>query len=120
MPEAFEQGSRTGNDSIGPKELTMLARRIVTTTAALLVIFASLGYAASPEYNSVGRDMYGNTVEQNEAMQLRGVQEKTRFAQERSSTEIAVRTPRVRSLIPVAVVLTVLALAGTVIYRTRS
>jgi hypothetical protein len=94
--------------------------RRIFTTAAVLVIFAGFGHAAPPEYNAVGRDMYGNTVEQNDAIRLRGTQEKARFAQETSSAESAENIARLRSLIPGAVLLTVLALFGAVVYRARS
>ena len=93
--------------------------RRLFTTAAVLVIFSGFGHAAPPEYNHIGRDMYGNTVEQNEAIRLRGTQEKARFAQETSSSENAEFDAGLRSLIPGAVLLAVLALTVAVIYRAR-
>ncbi len=88
-------------------------------TAAALVVFSSFGHAQTHEYNSAGRDMYGNTVEQNEAMRLRGTEEKARFDRETTSVENAENDARLRSLIPGGVFLTILAIAGAVVYRTR-
>jgi len=95
-----------------------MTRRFVHTAAAL-VIFSGFGHAQTHEYNNVGRDMYGNTVEQNDAIRLRGTEEKARFARETTSLESTENDARLRSLIPGAVFLTILAVAGAVVYRTR-
>jgi hypothetical protein len=95
-----------------------MIRRFITTAAAL-VIFSGVGHAAPPEYNNSGRDMYGNTALQNEAIQLRGAQEKARFAQETSSKESAEDDGQLRFLIPGAVLMTVVAFGVAVAYRIR-
>ena len=110
--------SGPGTTRSAPMEMTTMNRQFFYTVGAL-VIFSGFGHALPPEYNSVGRDMYGNTAVQNEAIRLRGTEEKARFAQQSNSTEIAENTARLRSLIPGAVFLTILVVAGAIIYRTR-
>jgi hypothetical protein len=95
-----------------------MLRKLLYTSAAV-VLFAGLGHAVPPEYNAAGRDMYGNTVEQNEAIRARGAAEKARLAQDKTREDRAETYERLRSLIPGAVILTVLALAGAVVLRTR-
>jgi hypothetical protein len=103
---------------VGPREMMTMARRFIYTAVAL-VIFSGLGRAGTPEYNNAGRDMYGNTVEQNDAIRLRGTEEKARFAHDTNATEKAENLERLRSLIPGAVLLTVFALGGAVAYKSR-
>lgn len=95
-----------------------MTRRFLHTAAAL-VVFSGFGHALPPEYNGAGRDMYGNTAAQNDAIQLRGTEEKARFARETTSQESSENDARLQALVPGAILLTVLVVTGAVVYRTR-
>lgn len=87
-------------------------------TAAMLAMLSDVGHARADEYNTQGRDMYGNTADQNEAIRLRGAQEKARFAQEKTSRETVENTAWFYSVIPGAALLVVfVAVAGVVLRR---
>jgi hypothetical protein len=103
----------------GPEEMTTMFTRWVST-AVVLVIFSGVGYSGTSEYNHGGRDMYGNTPEQNEADRLRGAREKDRFARENKSGEKAENDDGMYALIPGAALLTALALGGAVVARRWS
>src|SRR5258708_1648809 len=105
------------SDPVSPREMTTMVRRFIYTAVALGII-SGLGRAETPEYNPAGRDMYGNTVEQNEAIRLRGTEEKARFAREATVTQKAEDMARLRSLIPGAAFLTVLAVGGALAYKS--
>jgi hypothetical protein len=84
----------------------------------VLVALSDVGHAATPEYNSAGRDAYGNTAAQNEAMRLRGVQEKARFVGQASPKE-GDNEMQILSLTFGVGLLSALVLIGVVVLRRR-
>jgi hypothetical protein len=98
--------------------MTTMFRRLLYTVA-VLALLSDFGNARPAEYNTVGRDMYGNTVEQNEAVRLRGAREKTLFAQAKTSREETENSARLYSLIPGVALLAVVALIGVVLCQKK-
>jgi hypothetical protein len=91
--------------------------RRMYSTVAVLVLLSGVGFAGPSEYNGAGRDMYGNTPEQNESDRLRGAREKDLFALDKTSREKAENANGWYSLIPGAAILTAVALGGAVVAR---
>jgi len=98
------------------KGMTMTFRRFLPMAVVLALLFG-VGQALPAEYNTAGRDMYGNTAEQNEAMRSRGAVEKALFAREETSREKAENKAFVHSLIPGAIVLIGIVVVGVVVIR---